>query len=309
MASIPEGKIVRSYSFIPGIDLSGCVVSSTDSRFQEGQQVLVTGYEVGVSHYGGFSEYARIQADWIVPLPAGLTLKEAMIYMVTGATDGVGGAAVSMLHKKGYQVVASTGKPDAADYLKSLTASEVISREDVAENSSKPLYVLCANAGVGPMATIEEMTAEDWDKMMNTNVRGALFSVQACLPFLKEAEYGRVVLTSSITGPVTGFAGWSHYGASKAAQLGFIRSAALELAFGITINAIMPGNTMTEAIQAQPEYIEIMLPAIPLKRFGTVEEMGHAATFLASKEAGFITGQTIIIDGGQSLPESSLGGF
>lgn len=240
MASIPEGKIVRSYSFIPGIDLSGCVVSSTDSRFQEGQQVLVTGYEVGVSHYGGFSEYARIQADWIVPLPAGLTLKEAMIYVVTGATDGVGGAAVSMLHKKGYQVVASTGKPDAADYLKSLGASEVISREDVAENSSKAemcaaeirvsggyaqgfggdvtdrssmermvhsvseafggIDVLCANAGVGPMATIEEMIAEDWDKMMNTNVRGALFSVQACLPFLKEAEYRTVVLTSSITG-------------------------------------------------------------------------------------------------------------
>lgn len=113
------------------------------------------------------------------------------------------------------------------------------------------------------------------------------------------------MLTSSITGPATGFVGWSHYGASKAAQLGFIRSAALELApFGITINAIMPGNTMTEMIQTFPEYIETMLPAIPLKRFGTVEEMGHAAAFLASKEAGFITGQTIIIDGGQSLPES-----
>ncbi|MCM3699680.1 acryloyl-CoA reductase [Paenibacillus macerans] len=165
LASIPEGKIVRSYPFIPGIDLSGCVVSSTDPRFQEGQQVLVTGYEVGVSHYGGFSEYARIPADWIVPLPAGLTLKEAMIYgtagftaalsimrledngvvpekgkiLVTGATGGVGGAAVAMLHKKGYQVVASTGKSDAADYLKSLGASEVISREDVVENSGKPL--------------------------------------------------------------------------------------------------------------------------------------------------------------------------
>ena len=165
LASIPEGKIVRSYPFIPGIDLSGYVVSSSDSRFQEGQQVLVTGYEVGVSHYGGFSEYARIPADWVVPLPDGLTLKEAMIYgtagftaalsimrledngvspekgkiLVTGATGGVGGAAVSMLHKKGYQVVASTGNLDAADYLKSLGASEVISREDVMENSGKPL--------------------------------------------------------------------------------------------------------------------------------------------------------------------------
>lgn len=165
LASIPEGKIVRSYPFIPGIDLSGYVVSSSDSRFQEGQQVLVTGYEVGVSHYGGFSEYARIPADWVVPLPEGMTLKEAMIYgtagftaalsimrleangispdkgkvLVTGATGGVGGSAVAMLHKKGYQIVAGTGNAEAANYLKSLGASDVITREDVMNNSGKPL--------------------------------------------------------------------------------------------------------------------------------------------------------------------------
>lgn len=165
LASIPEGKIVRSYPFIPGIDLSGYVVSSSDPRFREGQQVVVTGYEVGVSHYGGFSEYARIPADWVVPLPEGMTLKEAMIFgtagftaalsimrledngispdkgkvLVTGATGGVGGSAVAMLAKKGYQVVASTGKVEAANYLKSLGASEVITREDVMNNSGKPL--------------------------------------------------------------------------------------------------------------------------------------------------------------------------
>src|SRR5690606_22844049 len=86
LASIPEGKIVRSYPFIPGIDLSGYVVSSTDPRFQVNQPVLVTGYEVGVSHFGGFSEYARIPAAWVVPLPVGLTLREAMIYGTAGLT-------------------------------------------------------------------------------------------------------------------------------------------------------------------------------------------------------------------------------
>jgi putative YhdH/YhfP family quinone oxidoreductase len=202
LASIPEGKIVRSYPFIPGIDLSGYVVSSSDSRFQEGQQVLVTGYEVGVSHYGGFSEYARIPADWIVPLPDGLTLKEAMIYgtagftaalsimrledngvspekgkiLVTGATGGVGGAAVSMLHKKGYQVVVSTGNLDAADYLKSLGASEVISREDVVENSGKPLNKQQWQAAVDPVGG---------------NMLAAILS---------KIEYGGSVAVSGLTG-------------------------------------------------------------------------------------------------------------
>src|SRR5579883_1037657 len=78
LAAIPEGKIVRTYPFVPGIDLSGVVVETRDQRFRPGDKVIATSYEIGVSHYGGFSEYARLKADWIVPLPTGLTLKEAM---------------------------------------------------------------------------------------------------------------------------------------------------------------------------------------------------------------------------------------
>lgn len=177
LASITDGKIVKSYPFIPGIDLSGYVVSSADGRFQEGQPVLATSYGIGVSHFGGYSEYARIPAEWVVPLPAGLSLKEAMIYgtagftaalsierleenglspdkgkvLVTGATGGVGGAAVAMLSKKGYHVVASTGKSDAADYLKSLGATDVISREDVLGGSIKPLDKQLWQAAVDPV--------------------------------------------------------------------------------------------------------------------------------------------------------------
>jgi 3-oxoacyl-[acyl-carrier protein] reductase len=117
-----------------------------------------------------------------------------------------------------------------------------------------------------------------------------------------------VILTSSITGPITGFPGWSHYGATKAAQLGFLRTAAIELAgHGITVNAVMPGNIETEGLaEMGEEYREKMESAIPLKRLGTVADIGNAALFLASDEAGYITGQTIVVDGGQILPESLM---
>lgn len=165
LASIPEGKIVRSYPFVPGIDLAGVVVSSEDPRYSEGDQVIATSYEIGVSHYGGYSEYARIPADWIVPLPENLTLKEAMIYgtagltaalsvqrleenglspekgkvLVTGATGGVGSIAVAILAKRGYEVAASTGKASEHNYLHKLGANEVVSRDEVYNGKLKAL--------------------------------------------------------------------------------------------------------------------------------------------------------------------------
>ncbi len=165
LASIPDGRIVRSFPFVPGIDIAGVVVSSDDSRYSEGDQVIATSYEIGVSHYGGFSEYARIPADWIVPLPENLTLKEAMIYgtagftaalsiqrleengltpekgkvLVTGATGGVGSIAVAILAKRGYHVVASTGKDSEHDFLHKLGAKEIVSREDVYNGKVKAL--------------------------------------------------------------------------------------------------------------------------------------------------------------------------
>lgn len=177
LAGIPNGNIVKSYPFIPGIDLSGRVVSSRDERFKEGQQVLVTGYGLGVSHFGGFSEYARVPADWVVPLPEGLSLREAMIYgtagftaalsiqrleengtapgqgkvLVTGATGGVGTAAVAMLNQKGYEVAASTGKSSAEDYLKSIGASEVLPRLEDEGDKPKPLNKQLWQAAVDPV--------------------------------------------------------------------------------------------------------------------------------------------------------------
>src|SRR5690625_660415 len=157
LAATSDGKIVRNYPHVPGIDLAGVVVSSKDNRFKEGDEVIATSYEIGVSHYGGYSEYARIPAEWIVPLPNGLTMKEAMTYgtagftaalsiyrleynglkpgdgpvLVTGASGGVGSSAVAMLAKLGYDVVASTGKASEHDYLHEIGAKEIISREDL----------------------------------------------------------------------------------------------------------------------------------------------------------------------------------
>jgi len=133
-----------------------------------------------------------------------------------------------------------------------------------------------------------------------------MWSVQACTDALAASGHGRVVVTSSITGPVTGYPGWSHYGASKAAQLGFVRTACIELApKGITVNAVLPGNIMTEGLAGMGEdYIAGMAASIPLGRIGDVADIGHAALFLATDEAGYITGQTIVVDGGQVLPES-----
>ena len=113
-----------------------------------------------------------------------------------------------------------------------------------------------------------------------------------------------MIVISSITGPLTGMPGSSNYGASKAAQLGFVRSAAVELGRRkITVNAVLPGNIAT-GDEGQGEQEREMIPAIPLGRLGHIDEIGHACLFLASEGAAFITGQTIVVDGGQTLPES-----
>lgn len=168
--------------------------------------------------------------------------------------------------------------------------------------------VLCCNAGIYPATPLRELTADRIDQVLAVNVRSAMLSVRACLPALERAGHGRVILTSSITGPITGYPGWSHYGASKAAQLGFLRTAAIELSRAkVTINAILPGNIFTEGLEdLGQEYLRQMESSIPLGRLGSVEDVAHAALFLASDEAGYITGQTIVVDGGQVLPESLM---
>jgi acrylyl-CoA reductase (NADPH) len=165
LACIPNGQIVRTYPFVPGVDLAGTVETSADARFAPGQAVIVTSYGLGVSHFGGFSELARVPGDWVVPLPEGLTPRGAMALgtagftaglalhhlealgvtpargpvLVTGATGGVGSVAILLLARRGYTVAASTGKTSAHDYLRGLGASEIIPREDLTTPSTRTL--------------------------------------------------------------------------------------------------------------------------------------------------------------------------
>ncbi|MEP0325022.1 3-oxoacyl-ACP reductase FabG [Bauldia litoralis] len=251
-----------------------------------------------------------------------LTSLDGQTAIVTGASKGIGKGIARVFARHGARVLivarhldaaeASAAEIRAAGGEATAFAADVTDLSGMEEAAAAAverydsLDILCANAGIFPQVSLEEMTTEDWDHVIGTNLKGTFVSVKACLPALKKSGGGRVVLTSSITGPVTGFPGWAHYAASKAGQLGFLRTACIEIAkYGITMNAVMPGNIYTEGLENLGEdYLKTMANSIPLKRLGDVEDIGYAALFFASKEAGYITGQTIIVDGGQILPES-----
>lgn len=242
--------------------------------------------------------------------------------VVTGGSKGIGKGIARVFARNGAKVlVVSRTLAEAEATAAELVAdggiasafaadvtqpAEMQAMADAAKLRHGGVDVLCANAGAFPQGRIEDLSAQDWDQVLGVNLKGTFLSLKACLPYLTQSDQGRVIITSSITGPVTGFPGWTHYGASKAGQLGFMRTACLELAkYKITVNAVLPGNILTEGLIAMgDDYLQSMAASIPLKALGTVEDIGYAALFLASKEAAYITGQTIIVDGGQTLPES-----
>jgi len=249
--------------------------------------------------------------------------------LVTGGTKGIGKGIAAGFAQAGAQVMI-TGRDEAsggqaAEQLTAAAAGMIPAggkvsyvRGDVSDPASCAamvaaavgqhggLDVVCCNAGIFPASPLAEMTPADLDEVLATNLKGTFFAVQAALPALKQSGHGRIILTSSITGPITGYAGWSHYGATKAGQLGFMRSAALELAkSNITVNAVMPGNIATEGLgELGADYQASMEASIPLGRLGSVADIANAAIFFASAEAGYITAQTLVVDGGQTVPES-----
>lgn len=238
------------------------------------------------------------------------------IALVTGGANGIGLGIAKALSQAGAKVIigdidTDNGKRSASELSGEFLALDVKDQkrcqEIVAEITEKygKIDILCSNTGIFPQKSLADMTEADWDNMHNVNLKGTFFMVQAALEVMKKAQYGRIVLTSSITGPITGYPGWAHYGASKAGQLGFMRSAALEYAkYDITINAVQPGNILTEGLNDQgEEYLDNTRKIIPTHDLGEPLDIGYAAAFFASREAKFITGQNLVIDGGQILPE------
>jgi 3-oxoacyl-[acyl-carrier protein] reductase len=242
--------------------------------------------------------------------------------IVTGASKGIGrgiaqrfaaaGCRVMVVARNAAEAEAAAAEIRAAGGSAMSIAADVTRRTDMETMAQAALEalggidILCANAGIFPASTLDTMTEEDFDSVLGTNLKGTFLAVSACLPAMKRRGSGRIILTSSITGPVTGYAGWSHYGASKAGQLGFMRTAAIELApYGITVNAVLPGNIYTQGLAGMGEqYLRDMAAVIPMRRLGSVEDVANAALFFASDEAAYITGQSLVIDGGQILPES-----
>ena len=242
--------------------------------------------------------------------------------IVTGGSKGIGRGIAETFANAGVDVVI-TGRSQA-DVDATVTAlagtsgavtgvaADVTSPDDcrrvvaTAVERHGALDIVCANAGIFPSGRLEDLTPGDIEEVLGVNFKGTVYIVQAALSALTESGHGRIVVTSSITGPYTGYPGWSHYGASKAAQLGFIRTAAMELApKSITINAVLPGNIITEGlVEMGQEYMDQMVAAVPAGRLGTVADIGNAALFFATDEAGSITGQSLVVDGGQILPES-----
>ena len=242
--------------------------------------------------------------------------------IVTGASKGIGRGIAKVFALQGAKVmVVARGEVAAKETVDEIRSNNgiaemqlcdvsdwdaVVEMVKVTESEFGSVDVLCANAGIFPHTTILEMDPEEWDQVMETNLKSAFLCVKACIPQFKKKGNGRIILTSSITGPVTAYPRWSHYGASKSGQLGFMKTAAMELSkYGTTINAVMPGNIYTEGLRdLGQDYLDSMAATIPLKRLGVVEDIGNAALFFASDEASYITGQTLIVDGGQILPES-----
>ena len=253
-----------------------------------------------------------------------LTSIEGKSVIVTGSSKGIGKGIACVFAEKGAKVLivarnldqaqATASQINASGGTASAFSADVSSWDDmhqmaeVAAERHGRIDALCCNAGIFPDAKLSEMSSEQWDQVMDVNLKGTFLGVRACLPKMKEHGEGRVIVTSSITGPITGFPGWCHYGASKSGQLGFIKTAAIELSpHGITINAVMPGNITTEGLDDLGEdYLQKMTESIPMKRLGSVEDIAYAALFFASKEAAYITGQTLVVDGGQVLPESLM---
>lgn len=241
------------------------------------------------------------------------------VALVVGAAQGIGKGIVHRFQEEGAKLILADsdiekGQATAKELGVSFIHTDISSMVDAeaavahAMQSFGKLDIFVQNAGIFPWQLIEHTSPDDWDRVLGVNLRGAFNIARAALPVMRNQKYGRMLYTSSITGPHVTSPGHGHYSASKAGINGFIRAAALEFSgYGITVNGVEPGNILTEAIQLQrgAHYIASMEASIPLGRLGTPRDVANAFLYLASDEASYVTGTTIVVDGGQLIPEGS----
>lgn len=244
------------------------------------------------------------------------------VVMVTGSASSIGRGMAERFAEDGARVaiadINAEGAEEVARELSETCEAEAFPVDVSIEDSVAScidailarwgrLDVLCANAGIYPAMPLAEMTEAEWDRVTGINLKGVFFCVKHAIAPMRRQKSGRIVVTASVTGPIVGYPGMTHYSAAKAGTVGLVRTAALELASqGITINAVMPGNVLTPGWKGQPqEYIDAAVHSIPLKRLGLPADIANAAHFFADERSDYITGQTLVIDGGQTLPETA----
>lgn len=242
--------------------------------------------------------------------------------VVIGGARGIGEGIVGALVRDGAHVVlADLLDEDAARVAAAFPGRVRAIRADISSRADmQGLAQLCDRefagtdilvqvAGIYPDHAIEDISEEEWDRVLSVNLKGPFLAIQAFFPIMKRQRQGRIVLTGSITGPHVAWWGHAHYASSKAALVGLAKSAALEgAAFGISVNVIEPGNVETPNLRRErgDAHMVAMAASVPMKRLATPDEIGQVVSFYASDAAAYVTGTALVIDGGQILPEARL---
>ncbi|MBB2200737.1 SDR family NAD(P)-dependent oxidoreductase [Gluconacetobacter tumulisoli] len=242
--------------------------------------------------------------------------------IVIGGAQGIGAAIVTRFVREGASVVigdwdeapaqalaARLGVPGAVHVVRTDVSSREATERLVRETVERfgRVDILVQNAGIFPWTLLEDTSEQEWDQVLSVNLKGCFLSLKACLPIMKRQQAGRIIFMSSVTGPRVSSAGHGHYGASKAGIVGLIRGACMELApYGITVNGVEPGNILTDAMQRtrSADFIAGMERSVPLGRLGTPDDIAGACLFLASDDAAYVSGTTIVVDGGQTVCEA-----